>query len=182
MKYYKKCLKYLCLILYYSFAVYLPKSNRPHSLKLAKPIRYILCKNIFDTCGKNVNVEKGAYIGDGKNITIGDNSMVGVNCKLRRDVKIGNDVIMGEDVVMITLSHEFEYGSIPIRLQGYKKIKEIIIEDDVWIGTRVIILPGVKIGKGSIIGAGSVVTKDVLDYSIVGGVPAKLIRHRKQFV
>jgi maltose O-acetyltransferase len=63
--------------------------------------------------------------------------------------------------------------------QGFKDKEPVIIEDDVWIGARVIILPGVKIGKGSIVGAGAVVTKDVEPYSIVAGVPAKLIRKRK---
>ena len=63
--------------------------------------------------------------------------------------------------------------------QGFTEVDPIVIEDDVWIGARVIILKGVTIGKGSIIGAGSVVTKDVEPYSIVGGNPAKLIRKRK---
>ena len=57
--------------------------------------------------------------------------------------------------------------------------QKVIIGDDVWIGTRVIILPGVRVGTGSIIGAGAVVTKDVPDYAIVGGVPAKIIKFRK---
>ncbi len=64
-------------------------------------------------------------------------------------------------------------------LQGEKKGINPIIEDDVWIGRNAIIMPGVRIGKGSIVGAGAVVTKNVEPYSIVGGVPAKLIRKRK---
>lgn len=179
LRFYKKILKCLCLLLYYSIGIHLPKSNRPHSLKLSKPIRYVLCKNIFESCGKNVNIEKGAYIADGKNITIGNNSGIGVNCRLQQNVKIGSDVMMGEDVIILTNSHKFDDYNIPMRLQGFKEIRDVIIGDDVWIGVRVIILPGIKIGKGSIIGAGSVVTKDVDDYSIIGGAPAKLIRYRK---
>ncbi len=89
--------------------------------------------------------------------------------------------MMGEDVMIITNTHNFENCDIPMRTQGLNYIS-VTIEDDVWIGSRVIILPGgVKIEKGSIIGAGAVVTKDVPEYSIVGGgVPAKLIRSRKQ--
>ncbi|MFW9873827.1 MAG: acyltransferase [Candidatus Thorarchaeota archaeon] len=175
----KKMVNSLCLILYYGFAAHLPKSNRPYSFRLSKPIRYALCKNLFKKCGENVNIEKGAYFGDGRNICIGDNSGLGVNCKIQQNVKIGNDVMMGEDVTILTSSHKFDDCSIPMRLQGFKPRKEVVIEDDVWIGDRVIILPGVKIGKGSVIGAGSVVTKHVFDYSIVGGVPAKLIKSRK---
>ena len=59
------------------------------------------------------------------------------------------------------------------------RIAEVVIGNDVWIGMRVIIMPGVKIGNGVVIGAGAVVTKDVPDFAIVGGVPAKIIRYRK---
>ena len=64
-----------------------------------------------------------------------------------------------------------------MNVQGSTR-KWVIIEDDVWIGTRAIILPGTRIGKGSIIGAGSVVTKDVPQYSIVGGNPARILKTR----
>ena len=174
----KKVTKLFSLVLYYGFAIYLPKSNRPYAFKLTKPIRYYICKNIFDKCGRNVTVERGAYFGDGRGITIGNNSGIGVNCKIQQNVKIGNDVMMGEDVIIMTTTHKFDDCSIPMRIQGLENLP-VIIEDDIWIGSRVIILPGTKIGKGSIIGAGAVVTKDVPKYSIVGGVPAKVIRSRK---
>lgn len=67
--------------------------------------------------------------------------------------------------------------NVPMAMQGLENLP-VTVGDDVWIGSRVMILPGVKIGKGSIIGAGAVVTKDIPEYSIVGGVPAKLIRSR----
>jgi maltose O-acetyltransferase len=175
----KKFKKYVCLVLYYSIASHLPKSNRPYSFKITKPLRYSLCKNILDECGKNVNIEKGAYFANGCKISIGDNSGLGVNCKIQQNVKIGNDVMMGEDVIIMTSSHNFEDVNIPMRLQGFLPPNEVIIDDDVWIGSRVIILPGVKIGKGAIIGAGAVVTKNIPEYCIVGGVPAKIIRDRK---
>ncbi len=63
-------------------------------------------------------------------------------------------------------------------VQGVKSCEPVIIGDDVWIGTRVIILPGKKIGTGAILGAGAVITKDVPDYAIVGGNPAKIIKYR----
>jgi maltose O-acetyltransferase len=68
---FKKISKYLGLILYYGFATYLPKSDRPYAFKLTKPIRYFVCKNIFEFCGKNVNIERRAYFGDGKGIYMG---------------------------------------------------------------------------------------------------------------
>jgi maltose O-acetyltransferase len=175
---YKKIIKIISLIIYYGFAIHLPKSNRLHAFKLSRPIRFHLCKNIFDFCGENVNIEKGAYFGDGRGICIGDNSGIGTNSIIHQNTKIGKDVLMGEDVLIITKSHDFDKCNIPMRLQGFKPLNGVTIEDDVWIGSRVVILPGVKIGKGSIIGAGSVVTKNVQEYSIMGGVPAKLIRSR----
>lgn len=172
--------KYLCLIVYYSFAKYLPASDEPQSLKLSKPIRGFLARQILDECGTNINLEKGAYIADGKFITIGNNSGIGINAFIQRNVSIGDDVMMGRDVIIMTTSHETSDTSIPMRYQGDKETHPVIIGDDVWIGSRVIILPGVKVGNGSIIGAGAVVTRDIDPYSVVGGVPAKLIKSRKQ--
>lgn len=175
----KKNIRIICLILYYAFAIHLPVSYKPYSFKLSKPIRYILCKHIFTNCGKNVNIEKGASFGNGLNVVIGDNSGLGINSYIRGKVKIGKNVMMGMDVIIMTKSHKFDDTSIPMILQGDKPEKEVIIENDVWIGHRVIILPDVKIGSGAIIGAGAVVTKDVPEYSIVGGVPSKIIGFRK---
>jgi len=67
---------------------------------------------------------------------------------------------------------------IPMNRQGWSEDRPVCIEDDVWIGSRVILLPGVRIGKGSIVGAGSVVTRDVEPYAIVAGNPARKIRSR----
>jgi acetyltransferase-like isoleucine patch superfamily enzyme len=75
-------------------------------------------------------------------------------------------------------NHIFDRTDIPMRLQGVDR-KFIRIEDDVWLGTNSVILAGVTVGRGAIVSAGSVVTKDVPQYAIVGGVPAKVIRMRK---
>lgn len=79
----------------------------------------------------------------------------------------------------MTSSHNTARTDIPMNQQGHLEKKEVVIGDDVWIGRRVIILPGIKIGNGVIIGAGAVVTKDVPDYAVVAGVPAKVIKYRK---
>lgn len=172
----KKIIKFFSILLYYGFAIHLPCSYQPYSFKIFKFLRYILAKNILKSCGKNVNIENGARFGF--NVTLGNNSGLGVNSIVERAI-IGNNVMMGRDVIIISGSHKFENCNIPMIFQGMQPEKEVIIEDDVWIGHRVIILPGVKIGRGSIIGAGAVVTKDVTQNTIVGGVPAKIIRYRK---
>ena len=86
--------------------------------------------------------------------------------------------MMGPDVIILNGGHNFQKTDIPMRLQGEKQQIQTIIGDDVWIGTRAIIMPGVKIGKGVIVGAGAVVTKDIPDYAVVGGVPAKILKYR----
>lgn len=85
---------------------------------------------------------------------------------------------MGPDVVILTHTHNIDRVDIPMGKQG-SRVARVIIGDDVWIGMRSIIMPGVKIGNGAVIGAGAVVTKDVPDFAIVGGVPAKIIKFRK---
>jgi maltose O-acetyltransferase len=88
--------------------------------------------------------------------------------------------MMGPQCWVYTQNHEFNTLDKPMALQGPKAEEPVIICDDVWIGGRVTILPGVTVGRGSIIGAGAVVTKDVPPYSIVGGNPANVIRMRNQ--
>ena len=142
-------------------------------------IRRLLCKRIFEYCGENVNIEKGAHFGDGDRIRIGNNSGLGVNCHIPNGSVIGNDVMMGPNCYVHPRNHSFSNTDIPMRLQGYSENKPVVIEDDVWIGRDVTIMVGKHIKKGSIIAACSVVTKDFPEYSIIGGNPAKLIRNRK---
>lgn len=85
---------------------------------------------------------------------------------------------MGPDVMIYPSSHLFEKKDLLIREQGYENPKQVIIEDDVWIGARVIILGGIRIKKGAVIGAGSVVTKDVEPFTVVAGAPARKIKER----
>lgn len=127
--------------------------------------------------GKNVDIERGATFS--RRTEIGNNSGIGVNCRLQGEVIIGDNVMMGQDCLIYTSNHEFSRIDIPIQQQGYQAEHKVTIGNDVWIGARVIILPGVTIGNGVIVGAGAVVTKDVPDYMIVAGNPAKIIRERK---
>ena len=86
---------------------------------------------------------------------------------------------MGPDVYILTQNHNFENTEQLIRKQGFRGIQPVEIGDNVWIGARVIILPGVHIGSGAVIGAGSIVTKDIPQNVVVVGNPAKIIKVRK---
>jgi maltose O-acetyltransferase len=164
------------LIFYYSFCRYLPSSYTPLVGKIAKKLRYICAVNILDKCGRGANIEHGAEFGTGNGREIGDHSGLGVDSFIGL-VKIGQNVMMGPQVIIMDSSHLFSIKNIPMRTQGSVS-KGIEIEDDVWIGARTIILPGIKIGRGSVVGAGSIVTKDVPKNAVVGGNPARLIRYR----
>lgn len=136
------------------------------------------CKNIFLHCGKNVNIEKGAFFGSGFRLKIGDNSGIGLNCVVPGNIEIGNDVMMGPECYILSSNHAFDRTDIPMTRQGFSIQKKTIIEDDVWIGRQVIFTPGRTVKKGTIIGAGTVLTKDFPEYSIVGGNPSRLIKSR----
>jgi len=122
--------------------------------------------------------ENNIYIGNGKNVKIGKCCHINENVFIQ-GAYIGNYVMIAPNVAILNGTHNYERTDVPMILQGEKKGLNPVIEDDVWIGRNAIILPGIRIGKGSIIGAGAVVTKDIEPYSIVGGVPARLIRKRK---
>ena len=114
----------------------------------------------------------------GGGIFIDSGSGLGVNCRVHGPLHIGKNVMMGPDVTILTHTHNIERTDIPMGQQGMR-VAEVVIGNDVWIGMRVIIMPGVKVGDGAVIGAGAVVTKDVPAFTVVGGVPAKIIKYRK---
>ena len=169
------------LFLYYGFAQYLPKSTRPLG-KLSMRIRRALCHKIFTFCGNKLVVENRVYFGNGSDVTVGDEVGFGTNFKIQnRTLTIGNNLMMAEDVLFLGGGHLYDRLDIPMGHQLSASKTPFVIDDDVWIGARVIILPGCKhIGKGVIVGAGSVVTKDIPDFVIVGGNPAKIIKRREE--
>ena len=172
--------RYICFILYKLFFSWLPATN--NTLKVSKIIRFFrswVGGGTLDKHGRHINIEKNANFGFGKGISLGDYSGLGVNCNVRGPLEIGAYVNMGPDVRIITVNHNTERTDIPMKGQGSLPPQKVTICDDVWIGARVIILPGVTIGKGSIVAAGAVVTKNVPEYAVVGGVPAKVIKYRK---
>lgn len=145
-----------------------------------KACRRFTAGKLLAHCGQRVNIEHGATFGRGNTIWLGDDSDLGIDCDLRGEVHIGNCTIMGPEVVIWTVNHRFDRIDIPVLQQGNMPTEPVWIGDDVWIGTRAIILPGVRIGDHAIIGAGAVVAKDVPAWAIVAGNPARVIRFRNE--
>lgn len=161
--------------------LYLGASHLPESFFWInigqKQIRAFCGKLILSKCGKDVNIEKGAAFPS--SVELGDNSGIGIRAQINGKVMIGKNVMMGPDVCIYAINHAFNRVDIPMNFQGFAPEKPVVIGDDVWIGARVIILPGIRIGTGAVIGAGAVVTRDVPDYAVVGGNPARILKMRK---
>ncbi|MBT2657087.1 CatB-related O-acetyltransferase [Bacillus sp. ISL-18] len=139
-------------------------------------VRRFLASRMLLRSGKNINVEHGANFG--RDVSLGDNSGIGYKCDVASGTIIGKNVMMGPEVLIFNINHEHSRTDTPMCKQGFQKEKYVIIGNDVWIGRRAIILPGVTIGDGCIVGAGSVVSKDVAPYSVVVGNPAKVVKKR----
>lgn len=166
-------------------------------------LRYIIYRKKFEACGKNIGIPMGCVIRGFENIVLGDNigfgflnqiyaglgkgrgrvtignnvsfnNSVMINADVDGEITIERDVLIGPNVVMRASNHNYERIDIPIRNQRHIPGK-ILIKEDVWIGANVVILPDVSIGRGAIVAAGAVVTMDVNEYEIVGGVPAKRV-------
>ena len=108
-------------------------------------------------------------------VAIGDHTRIGIHCTVIGPVCIGNNVNLAQGITVTALNHNFTDTSRRIDEQGIST-KPVVIGDDVWIGANAVILPGVTIGRHVVVAAGAVVTNDVPDNCIVGGVPAKIIK------
>lgn len=173
----RKVVRTLALTAYYGFARFLPTQPAP-GWRFAYGLRRFLCRRIFKKCGDGVIIKTNAYFGTGAELVIGDRSQLGVNCKVESDLVMGDDVVMGPDVFIMSSAHAFERLDVPINRQGNLPRRPVTVGNDVWIGTRVVILPGVRVNDQAVIGAGSIVTRDVPARAIVAGNPAKVIRNR----
>lgn len=141
---------------------------------LSQSIRRLSAKLLFDYCGKGVNI--GRRIRFSQKVSLGDGSGIGDHAYISGELRIGNHVMMAPRCVFIAMNHKFS-PEYPFQEIGGESQK-IEIGDNVWIGYGAMVLAGVKIGDGAIVAAGAVVTKDVEPYTVVGGVPAKLIKKR----
>jgi acetyltransferase-like isoleucine patch superfamily enzyme len=134
------------------------------------------------TIGKYAIIRPGNLYGGepGEGLVVGDHSNIGPYCYIgcSGHISIGNNVMISPRVSIYAENHVFDHTDTPIKSQGVKK-ENVVIEDDCWIASNSILLAGVTIGKGSIVAAGSVVTQDVPPYSVVAGVPARVIKNRR---
>lgn len=168
-------MKKFSLFLYYLFASKLPDYAFPGG-KIFNRIRILLLRRVINI-GKSCRIQKRVYVGNGNNISIGNHCRINDNVKLD-NVKIGNYVLIARRTQILGKMHRFDDINTPMLLQKAEIQKTTIIEDDVWIGLNVIIMPGLHIKKGCIIAAGAVLTKSTEEYGIYGGIPAKLIKKR----
>ncbi len=140
---------------------------------------------LFAKSGKNVVIAKGGSF-TYKNIHIGNNVYIGGNAMLmctRAKIFLGNNIMFGPHVFIITGGHRMDIvgrymTSVTDNEKRPEDDRDVVIQDDVWVGANSIILRGVTVGEGSVIAAGSIVTKDVMSYSVVGGSPAKFLKMR----
>ncbi len=168
---------------------------------LGVKLRRLCLRPCFFKCGAGLVMAKDCVVKGFKKITLGDhvsfgpwtqvyaegteggieigdhvstNANVMINADNGGSIKIGDHVMIGPNVVLRASNHHFARKDMTIDAQGHQP-GSIVIKEDVWLGANVVVVPNVVIGQGAIVGAGAVVTKDVEDYTIVGGVPAKKI-------
>lgn len=135
-------------------------------------------------CGSNVTIGDGTEIEPAQNVTIGDDVFIGRDCWFtapNAQISIGSHVMLAPQVALVTGDHRIDVvGSLmaDVKEKTQDSDRPIRIEDDVWIGFRAIILKGVTVRRGAVVGAGSVVTRDVPPYAVVAGNPARVVRYR----
>jgi chloramphenicol O-acetyltransferase type B len=160
----------------YLFIKTLINIRKTFNNKILKPYYKLRIQKQAEYVGDNLKVNNKSYINN--KTSLGNNvNFNGMNIAGKGSVKIGNNFHSGEDCLMITEIHNYDKGKA-IPYDDTYIIKNIVIEDNVWLGSRVIVLGGVTIGEGGIVQAGSVVVSDVPKYAIVGGHPAKIIKYR----
>ena len=155
------------------------QASRQHAGLGARATRYVLLRSLAQRCGELVDVRGGVWLLGTDNLTLGDRVSIHPMCYIDATggVKIGSDVSIAHSVTIMSTEHRFDDLSTPIRVQVVE-VLPVTIEDDVWIGAGARILAGVTVSAGSVVAAGAVVTKDVPAGTVVGGVPARVLKHR----
>lgn len=166
--------KKILFIMYRLTSSWLPLTRR---FRLGGALRRYWCKRIVNFCGTQVNVEHNAYFTP--DVEVGDYSSLGINSELIGPVKIGQYVMMGPEVVAYTENHKHETGEY-FYFQGYTEKKPVIVGNNVWIGRRVMFMPGSGCGNNCVIAAGAIVTKMFPSDVIIGGNPARIVKHLSQ--
>ncbi|WP_083936580.1 acyltransferase [Arcticibacter svalbardensis] len=168
-------MKKVYLVLYYFFIKHLPSNYFPMG-KLFNYLRVGVLSKLIKI-GNNTVIQSGFRFGMRHTVSIGSNCQINENVYIQSAI-IGDYVLIAQNVSLLAVTHKYDSLDIPMSLQGSTKASPVIIESDVWIGSNVVVLPGIRIGKGSVVGTGSVVTKNIAPYAVVGGVPAKIIKFR----
>lgn len=163
-------------------------------------LRLLAWRSFFGSCGtarfgvaqtitgmRNIRLGNGTRIGrgcfltaQGGSLVLADHVAISPCVNIGADhgrIEIGQHVAIGPGTVIRAANHRFSRQDVPIMRQGHH-FGTVVIEDDVWIGANCVITPDVRIGKGAVVGAGAVVTRNVAPFSIVGGVPAREIGRR----
>ena len=154
--------------------------HRAFSAKIYSSVRMDTPPYRRFSIGKRSVVESFSCINNAVgDVVIGDYTRIGLHCTVIGPVTIGNHVNLAQGITVSALNHNFDNTQLRIDEQGVNT-SAIVIDDDVWIGANAVITAGVHIGRHSVVAAGAVVTKDVPEYSVVGGVPAKVIRTIRQ--
>lgn len=148
--------------------------------RIGLALRYAIIKTIAKNIGDNVSIHENVYIYCPENLNVGNNVSIHPMCYIDATggIDIGNDVSIAHMVTVMSTTHLFNDIVVPIKDQGCES-KETVIESNVWIGAKATVLYGVKISQGSIVGANSVVNKDIPEYSVAAGNPTKIIKERK---
>lgn len=151
----------------------------PFPYQIFIPIRRFLLRILLQEKLTGLVVADGVHIAEWRRLRLGNNVSIQNNCYLSCEggLEIGENVSIGHGTSILTTEHSYQDHSIPIKNQPIV-FKATKISNNVWIGAKATILAGITIGEGAIIGAGSVVTKNVEKNAIVAGVPAKLIKYR----
>ena len=142
-------------------------------------LRYLYFKSISLKCGENVFIGENVWLFSPDKIECNKNVSIHPMCYIDATgfIEIGDDVSIAHGVTILSTTHKFVDVNVNIKDQRIEE-KKTIIENNVWIGAKATILSGIRVGRGSIIGANSVVTHNVPENSVVGGVPARVIKKR----
>ena len=170
--------KIMCYITYYFFAKNLPAYGEFGLLgMLSARLRRNLSRPLFLGCAKRIGIGKGTEFGNGATIVMKNYSSLGDYARVlgtRGRLILCEHVFMGPHCTFILQNHRY----LDDRYEGFEG-GDIIIDEHAWLGYGIIVLPGVRIGKHAIVGAGSVVTKDIPDFALAAGNPAVIKKYRK---
>ncbi|QOG35969.1 acyltransferase [Neisseria gonorrhoeae] len=159
--------KFFFLLLRFAGSVLPPSHMRGIGI-IGRRVLGFLARRISPHIGRGVNIGRGAYVFP--DTVLGDGSGIGANCEICRGLVVGKNVMMVPECLFYSTNHKFDREKK--RFEGYTEIRPITLEDDVWPGRRVIVMAGVTVGRGSVVGAGAVITKDIPPYSLAAGNPA----------